>query len=67
MQHEANLPVNDLAHSDSGIWVGGVVEAELVEELGEPEPEAVVAKLDGEVDHHHDHCVTKEGGGEELL
>ncbi len=28
---------------------------QLVKELGEPEPETVVAKLDGEVDHDHDH------------
>jgi UDP-N-acetyl-D-mannosaminuronate dehydrogenase len=27
---------------------------QLVEELGEPEPEAIVAELDGEVDDDHD-------------
>jgi len=28
---------------------------QLVEQFREPEPEAVVPKLDGEVDHDHDH------------
>ena len=65
--HHPDLQVNDLAHSDSGIRVGRVVEVELVEKLREPQPEAVVAKLDGEVDDHHDHGVTQEGGGEKLL
>ena len=65
--HHPDLQVNDLAHRDGGIWVGRVVEVELVEELGEPQPEAVVAELDGEVDHHHDDCVSEERRREKLL
>jgi len=55
-----NLQVNDLADRNRGIWVCRVVEVELVEQLWEPEPEPVVAELDGEVDHHHDDCVSEE-------
>ncbi len=45
----------DLTDTDGFIGVGLVEVLQLVKELGEPEPESVVAKLDGEVDHDHDH------------
>ncbi len=43
-----------LADVDGCIGIGRVELLQLVEELGEPEPEAIVAELDGEVDDDHD-------------
>ena len=48
-----------LADVDGIVGEGLVEDLQLVEELREPEPESVVAKLDGKVDHDHDHCHPK--------
>ena len=65
--YPTNLQIYNFTHSDSGIGVGRIVKVELVEQLRKPEPESIVAKLYGEVDHHHDDRVAQVGGRKELF
>ena len=65
--HPTNLQIYNFTHSDSGIGVGRIVKVKLVEQFRKPEPESIVAKLYGEVDHHHDYRVAQMGGREKLF